>query len=173
MNVDPLWGRDMANEIELEEWRQLQEIIARHEDHAFKVRGVLYIILAGLAAGYFSEKLINATQFVILALASTALVLLVELSHRAIVRVAINRAGKVEESLRDPVTSPYDGPRVKESLGKTNWIKELPGELSVSTTYSHYIAILAIIIVVFALRPTPSVPAGVSATQQPATRPSP
>lgn len=39
---------------ELEELKQLQAIIGRHEEHAFKIRGVLYALLTALAVPLFS-----------------------------------------------------------------------------------------------------------------------
>ncbi|MFO0951138.1 MAG: hypothetical protein U0835_08300 [Isosphaeraceae bacterium] len=109
----------MPYEIEREELRQLQAIIARHEDHAFKVRSVMYALLTALAVALLGKgNLISGPQFVGLSLFIIALFFIVELVHRAIARLAIDRGKVVEAVLRTQGKVPYDGPMIADSLGK-------------------------------------------------------
>lgn len=131
----------MPYEVELEELRQIQSIIARHEDHAFKVRGVLYALLSALTLPLFADKrVITGQSFLILSAIVVVLFLIVELVHRGIVRLAIERGAKVEEILRDG--TPYDGPRIALSLGQSRLVEMMISELCLPSTAVHYVALL-------------------------------
>src|SRR5262245_58973777 len=104
-------------EVALEEFRQLQAIITRHEEHAFKVRGVMYALLTALAVPLFAgERLLTGGPFIALAVVVVCLSFWVELVHRAFARLAIERVRCVEAILRSGGVIPYDGPLVSESL---------------------------------------------------------
>ena len=109
----------MASDIELEELRQLQAIIARHEEHAFKIRGVMYALLTALAVPVFTnDRLLTGGWFIALAVLLIGLSFWAELVHRTFVRLAINRVLRLEEILRSDGSMSYDGPLISKSLGR-------------------------------------------------------
>ena len=131
----------MPYELELEELRQIQAIVARHEDHAFKIRGVMYALLTALTLPLFAEKrVISGQTFLTLSAIVVVLLLVVELVHRAFVRLAIERGAKIEQILRDK--EPYDGPKIAVSLGQSRVIEMMIKELFLPSIAVHYVALL-------------------------------
>ena len=142
MAADP---REIARDVALEEVRQLQGIVNRHEDQAFKVRGFMYVLLAALAVPFFAkDQSISAGQFVV---AATALVVLfgcVELVHRAFVRFAILRGQVVELQLRGGAAlASYDGPQI--AIAMRQWylrlLRTMGKELNLPSVSIHYFAL--------------------------------
>ena len=140
----------MSFEVELEELRQIQAIVARHEDHAFKIRNVMYALLTALTVPLFSEKkLIPGKSFLVLASIVMVLFLIVELVHRGFVRLAIDRGRDVEEMIRGK--KPYDGPLIAESLGQQRLMSMMLSELRMPSIAVHYICLLAAIVMIAAV----------------------
>src|SRR5262245_60538658 len=93
------------------EIERLQEIIARHEEHTFKIRGWLYAVLAALTLGLYTESVDLAP----LAYSELAIIVILlffawELVQRAPKRVAIDRVSLIEAELRG--NGLYDGPLI-------------------------------------------------------------
>lgn len=131
----------MPFEVELEELRQVQAIVARHEDHAFKIRGVLYALLTALTLPLFAERrVISGQTFLTLSGIAVLLFLVVELVHRAFVRLAILRGARIEEIMRNK--EPYDGPKIAISLGQSRVIEMMWNEFQLPSITVHYAALL-------------------------------
>ncbi len=137
----------MTFEIELEELRQIQSIVARHEDHAFKIRSVLYALLSALALPLFAEKkIVSGESFLKLSVTIIILFLVVELVHRAFVRLAIERGSFIENILRDKLE--YDGPKIGISLDQKRLLRFMIKELFSATVGVHYVALLVSLVVI-------------------------
>ncbi len=137
----------MANEIALEEYRQLQAIIGRHEDHAFKVRGVMYALLTALAVPVFShDRILAGRQFALLAAIIILLFLFVELVHRGFVRLAIERTDALETILR--TQAPYDGPLITQSLGQRRLFAMMLREVGMPWVMVHYASLALVVIAI-------------------------
>ncbi|HEX7639227.1 MAG TPA: hypothetical protein VF457_12595 [Burkholderiaceae bacterium] len=94
----------------------LQEIIARHEKHAFTVNALLAALLGGLATLVFSLKLsLGTPELALLGVPSVLMFGIWSSAHKTLCSRAIERAGAVEKFLRGE-TPAYDGPRVGLSL---------------------------------------------------------
>jgi hypothetical protein len=132
--------------------RRLQTVIDRHEDHAFKVRTTMYGLLTALAVALFSNGVsLSPLAFAIVALLIIGFFLLVELVHRAIVRMAIERSRSVEEMIRLPQPAQYDGPRLSMSLQRNGWNdfwKPCFNELRLPWIYVHYFGLVVLIIAI-------------------------
>ena len=140
----------MAYEVELQELLQIQAIVARHEDHAFKIRGVMYALLTALTLPLFAEKpTITGQTFLTLSGVVIVLLLIVELVHRAFERLAIERGARIEEILRNKET--YDGPKIAVSLGQSRVIEMMIKELFLPSIAVHYIALMISIGVISAV----------------------
>jgi hypothetical protein len=140
----------MPYDVEMDELQRLQEIIARHEDHAFKVRGVMYGLLGALSIPLFSDKkVITGETFLILAGIVVLLFLLVELVHRSFVRLAIIRSMTVEEMIR--TGKKYDGPLVGISLGQKLLPKIMFEEIFVPSFGLHYTCLILAVIAIGAV----------------------
>jgi hypothetical protein len=133
----------MAYDVELEEFKHLQAIIARHEDHAFKIRGVMYALLTALSAAVFThEKLLSGWMFMLLGVLVIALFLVMEMVHRAICRLAIDRVSKLEAILRSKGEIPYDGPLIGQALGQHRLLSVMCSEVTMPWILIHYIGLL-------------------------------
>lgn len=108
-------------------WKEigvLEEIIARHETHAMKVKGWLFLLLTSASAGrvFAGEGFRHSPYFMTFVVLASVVFVLWELFHRGLVRLAIERVKKIEEDMRDGVH--YDGPRVVQSLSPNLTIKK-------------------------------------------------
>ena len=105
---------DPMKEIEV-----LQEIIARHEKHAFVVKALLATVLTGLAALVFSlNKRMEVIEVVVVGLLAVLTFGLWALTHAAIVSAAVSRVGKIEHNIR--WRAAYDGPKISVSMENVN-----------------------------------------------------
>lgn len=137
----------MPHDIELEELRQIQAIIARHEDHAFKIRGMMYTLLSALTIPLFAtQRTLSGQTFLTLSAIVVILLLIVELVHRAFVRLAILRAATIEKALREGIE--YDGPKISESLGQSRVREMMLKELCLPSITVQYVAILISLVVI-------------------------
>jgi hypothetical protein len=134
----------MAHELEIEELRQLQEIIGRHEDQAFKNRGWMYALLGALTAAFFKEgHLMRYGPYISISLLVSVLFLFTELMHRGFARLAIRRSEVVQIHLRKG--NKYDGPLVSESMAAFSYFRAVIGEIYLPTVWVHYIGLWLII----------------------------
>src|SRR5258708_24170113 len=107
-------------QIALAEFRALQEIISRHEDHEFRIKGWFAALVGGLAAAiYFQHEHFNVTalQFAFLALGVSTVFWVVLLYHRGIVHIAACRVREVQAALKN-ITA-YNVPRIPQTFEKT------------------------------------------------------
>ncbi|MPZ46365.1 MAG: hypothetical protein GEV05_23845 [Betaproteobacteria bacterium] len=105
----------------LEEWRLLQSIVARKERLVFQVRGYCYVLLVVLGTAIFDAKT-RLSEWTLLYIAYLVVFAFfaVEVSHRVVLRRAIDRSRRVEYLLREG--RPYDGPRLWDALtARVTW----------------------------------------------------
>jgi outer membrane protein OmpA-like peptidoglycan-associated protein len=96
-----------------EEIKILQSIIARHEDHSFRVKGWFAAIVGGLAAASYSKHIgVPWQEFAFLTFLIYAGLVIWLLYHRAIIQRAIGRVSKIEEDWEVE----YRGSKVVETL---------------------------------------------------------
>jgi len=114
------------HQIALAELRTLQEIIARHENHEFRIKGWFVAIIGGLAVAIYSVHVpLDLWEYISVATVAAVSFWLWLLYHRDIVRLATERVSAIENSLRIettitqlPMAIAYDGPKVAISLRK-------------------------------------------------------
>jgi hypothetical protein len=97
------------------EIERLQDIVARHEEHTFKIRGWLYTVLGALTVSLYTESIALAPlAFSELCIVTIALFLAWELVQRSPKRKAIDRVRDVEKMIR--LDSTYDGPKIADTF---------------------------------------------------------
>jgi len=144
-------GRD---ELALEEIKLLQEVIGRHEGHAMRVKGLFFVIIAGLTAAIYAEGLSGSRLLMFSGtIVLTLLFMVWELYHRAISQHAITRAGEVEEQLRQQAE--YDGPKIGFSLRNRIGPAELLAEAWRPWNWSSLIVVLSSLGFLFLFAPPP------------------
>lgn len=95
-----------------EELRELQRVIERHEEHAFRVKGWFAAIIGLLAAAVYSQHVdISKAEFTFLAIVIFVMMTHWLLYHRLITRRAISRVEDIEKQ-----KTPYDGSKIVETL---------------------------------------------------------
>jgi hypothetical protein len=104
------------------ELSRIQEIIARHEEHIFALRGWMLTLLGGLLAAYYTGNIhLNLLALQIALPTISLLFLWIEVRHSNVVESVVDRAEAVEKqvsrahspTLKDTVW--YDGPCVSEA----------------------------------------------------------
>jgi len=149
----------MSNEISapdaraMEEWRQLQTIIGRHEGLEFQVRGWLLVLLVALVAALFADKSkLSAAAFSSVGVLVIAAFGFMELMIRVPKREAIGRVAVVEAALRGDVT--YDGPAICRTLsrgpGTSSWRDALVSEIRILGVWTFYLPLLFVLAIVAA-----------------------
>ena len=112
-------------------WKEigvLEEIIARHETHAMKVKGWLFLLLTSASAGrIFVGDFRHSPYFMTFVILASLVFVLWELFHRGLVRLAIERVATIEENMRNQAH--YDGPRVVVSLSPNLTIRKAFSEI--------------------------------------------
>jgi len=106
-----------------DELGRLEEIIGRHEDHIFTLRGWMLTVMGGLLAAFYTGNINLDLLVVQIALPAIALLFLsIEVRHSNLVEAVAERAEAVEDQIRLAHSSAamerstwYDGPRVSES----------------------------------------------------------
>src|SRR5262245_33586161 len=94
----------------MDEIRLLQNIIARHEDYSFRIKGWFAAIVGGLAAGlYLKDIPVDWITFMAVGTAVYASFVVWLLYHRVIIRRAINRVKTIEEGWLHPLDSNREG----------------------------------------------------------------
>jgi hypothetical protein len=144
------------------ELSRIQEIIARHEEHIFTLRGWMLTVLGGLLAAYYTGNIHLNLLVVQIALPTIALLFLwIEVRHSNVVESVVNRAEAVENqvSLAHSQTSEnsawYDGPRVSEAcrLGAERVLPQMQMMTFVLNRTFYVVVILISIVVAIALPP--------------------
>lgn len=128
------------------ELTELQLVISRHEDHAFKVRGFLYAIIGALTTALFLEHpLLTRSAYGRVCAVAVFVFMAMELLHRCYAGRAIDRVRSVESALRGEVA--YDGPKIGEALNLTRplWARQMQLELSYPTLPLHYLFLGALV----------------------------
>jgi hypothetical protein len=156
----------------VEELKLLQEVISRHENHAMRIKGWLFLIVAGLATALYSQGVsVSKVELLIGAIAVTFLFLIWELHHRALVQMAISRASKVEEHLRDSENCPYDGPCIGTSLSSNLTVRSLLVVLCHPWNWSSLVVVVGSLTFLVLFAPLPK--ATPSAAKEQSLRPMP
>jgi hypothetical protein len=99
-----------GRQIALAELRILQEIIARHESHEFRIKGWFAAIIGGFAAAMYLEHSslkITLPEYLVLSLGASLAFWFVLLYHRGIVELAKRRVGVVQDALRSQIIVSY------------------------------------------------------------------
>ncbi|MDM0105009.1 hypothetical protein QTH97_08695 [Variovorax sp. J22R24] len=143
---------DAERLVAIEEFKQLQTIIGRHEGQEYQVRGWLLVLLGGLVAALFSGD--NSRLFVWAFLAVGCVLILafffMELMIRVPKRESIDRVASIERALRGEIA--YDGPLICETLsggpGTNPWRSIARAEVKVLGVWSFYIPVLAIVLII-------------------------
>ena len=128
----------------LEEWKELQGIIARLEDGEYKLRNWLLALLTGLCVAILSGKLtMSFFKFSALGQSIIFLFMVADLTHRIPKRRAIERAKKVEEFLRG-AEEKYEGPNIAEMLGLRRTLPEYGRELWRMLKHTPYLPLMVV-----------------------------
>lgn len=144
----------LHGDLALEELKLLQEVIGRHENHAMRVKGLLFVIIAGLTAATYAEGMKGSRGWMFVgAIGLTLLFMVWELYHRAISQQAIIRAGKVESQLRGKAD--YDGPRIGHSLSNKIELQHLITEAFRPWNWSSLVVVLSSLAFLFWFAPPP------------------
>lgn len=114
-------------ELALEELKILQEIIARHDDISFKIKGWCLTLNIGILAALYGVSGGNSIQLSkYLIYPSLLLIIVFFIWLEAIYRVAMNRAiqrtAKIEKEICENDLKDY--PKINAALGKPNKIKD-------------------------------------------------
>ena len=133
---------------------RIQEIISRHEGHIFSLRGWMLTVMGGLLAAYYTGNIHLQLWIVQLALPAIALLFLfLESRHMNLIESVVERAGTVEQQLREAKLSAgrklrYDGPRIGEScqVGAKRILPRLQMTLLLNSAF--YIIVILISLVV-------------------------
>ncbi len=115
-----------SNKLAMEEIKILQNIVARHEEHIFKIRGWMLLIESALLGAQASSTIdLSLFSHFYWGIAVIFLCLVLELTQRETMRLAIQRVDNIEKAIRDGGN--YDGSKVVQSFkdGGYNWITEL------------------------------------------------
>jgi hypothetical protein len=114
-----------SNELSVIELKILQDVIARHEQMAFRVKEWFSIIISGLAFLLYSKPgLIPLNEYIVICLMILLSFSVWLIFHRGIVDLSIDRIKEIELYLRNSSTSKekseaYNGPLLCESLSKS------------------------------------------------------
>lgn len=144
----------LNGDLALEELKLLQEVIGRHENHAMRVKGLLFVIIAGLTAATYAEGMRGSRGWMFAgAIVLTLLFMVWELYHRAISQQAITRAGAVESQLRGEAD--YDGPKIGHSLSNKIELQHLIAEARRPWNWSSLVVVLSSLAFLFWFAPPP------------------
>ncbi len=125
--------------VALEELKELQAIVSRHEEHAFKVRGYLYVIIGAMTTSLFLEKpYLSPVGYAGGCAIAIVLFMIMELIHRCYAARAIARVSDVEKALRGELD--YRGPQICTSMRAPagGFIREMKVEFEYPTVPLHY-----------------------------------
>ena len=141
-------GKDLA----IEELKILSSIIGRIETSMYQKQGWLFVLITGLTLALLKDSpLICRQQFFIISLAITLVFYIADVIQRVPLYRAILRSEKVEEKLRDNKT--FDSPLISKSLGEGKpLIDFLKTALSFRGSIT-YIAIIAVIVIIYMIAP--------------------
>ncbi len=137
----------LRKDVALEELKILQEIIARHDDISFKIKGwcvtLITAIILAIKSGKFS---ISVSSGLVLLGGISILFLWVDIIYRVAEDRAISRSREVERLIRDHIV--YDGPQIAESLSVKTTFMDQMSSLNNIRIYVPYIAISIIVLAV-------------------------
>lgn len=137
--------------VALDELKELQAIVSRHEEHAFKVRGYLYVIIGAMTTSLFLEKpYLSQAGYAGGCAIAIVLFMMMELIHRCYAARAIARVSDIEKALRGDVH--YGGPKICDSMRAPagGFVREMKVEFAYPTVPLHY-ALLAAFVAAIAL----------------------
>ena len=138
----------------IEEWKVLQGAIQNQLKAVLRIRGWGFALITAIAFGYVGTRFeITQLQYLVLSLGVAVLFLWMELPHRVVQYLAIQRSIEVERMLRGEAD--YDGPRLSEALEQASNIrKNLKLSIQVVSNALIYlpfsILILVVILISFA-----------------------
>jgi hypothetical protein len=141
-------GKDMA----IEELKILSSIIGRLENGMYQKQGWLFALITGLALALLKDSpLICKQQFATISIAITIVFYIADIVQRVPLYRAVLRSEKVEERLRD--NKNFDSPLISKSLGEGKPLKDFLKTASSFRGSITYIAIMAVIIIIYMIAP--------------------
>jgi hypothetical protein len=148
-----------------EEIKIFQSIIARHEDHSFRVKGWFAAIVGALAAASYSKHIhIPWYEFAFLTFTVYGALVAWLLYHRAITRRGIGRVGELEKGWK----TQYSGSKIVDTLSPPLGWREMLGDKV--DPQVHFPMILgAIILIVLCLFVAGTPEPNISSTPIPST----
>lgn len=125
------------------EIEQLQAIVARHEEHTFKIRGWLYTVLGALTLGLYTES-VSLAPLPFFELCAIAILLFFawELVQRGPKRNAIERVRSIERMIRE--AKPYDGPLIADTFIHSKYSPFSEARISL-VWLPYFVALLAMV----------------------------
>ena len=137
----------VRTEIALEELKILQQIVARHDDLSFKIKGWCVTLVTAIILAIKSDKYsISVSSGLSLLFGISLLFLWIDVIYRVAEDRAISRSRQVERLIRDHIV--YDGPKIAESLSvKTTFMNQMRS-LNNIRIYVPYISISIIVLAV-------------------------
>jgi hypothetical protein len=147
-------GQADLTQLFLEELRQLHLIIARFEDHTFKIRNWLYAFIGGLGVLlYAKDARLTWLIFLLAGLLATILFLWIEVYHRVQMMFAIMRSDEIEKEFSN---RSYKSMGISDAMRRNTTFHHIKDELKLPLLYIPYIvALLAIAIIAISARFTP------------------
>ena len=137
MSLSPTQVETARFEIE-----RLQDIIARHEEHTFKIRGWLYTVLGALTVSLYTTAIgLEPLPFAELAGLTILLFFVWELVQRGPKRNAIERVRAIEEMIRTDKT--YDGPLIADTFIHSKYDPTAEAKISLMWL-PYFVAVLAV-----------------------------
>lgn len=139
-------------DLAVEELKMLQEIIGRHESHAMRIKGLLFVIIAGVTAAIYTKDLEVSRSWMLFGSTILTLLFMVwELYHRALSQQAIIRSGQVEAQLRKELE--YDGPLIGHALSHKIRVEHLWAEACRPWNWTSLIVVWASLFFLFFFAP--------------------
>ncbi|MCI0639078.1 MAG: hypothetical protein L0Y72_26650 [Gemmataceae bacterium] len=136
---------DDPRQMALEELKELQAIIGRYDEHAFKIRNWATAIAGAIVVASVTLH-IHLLLTILFGIVAIPAVFFVELLHRGPQRHAIERVRVIEAYLRDQNHKTYDGPLICESLGEKWTLWDMLKEAKIHFNWLSYVILFALVL---------------------------
>jgi len=136
-----------------EELKLLSSIIGRIESAIYQKQGWLFTLITGLALALLKDDpLLSRGQFAIVSASITIIFFIADIVQRVPIHRAIKRSKSIEAYLSGQ-KSDYDGPKISESLGQGEGIKDAFSFFWKIRIWAPYVGILIVIAVIYMYAP--------------------